>query len=88
MRGKGTAQVRQWKDALANQGERMLGGKHLPTLLELPYRAKKDHAEGIAIVGQKERRVWLMVIYDSAGKDRRVPPAGTRATIHELALLP
>jgi hypothetical protein len=66
----------------------MLGGKHLPTLLELPYREKKDHAEGIAIVGRKDRRVLLMVIYDSAGKDRRVPPAGTRATIHELALAP
>ena len=88
MRGKGTAQVRQWKDALANKGERMLGEKHLPTLLELPYREKKDHAEGIAIVGRKDRRVWLMVIYDSAGKDRRVPPAGLRATIHELSLAP
>jgi hypothetical protein len=86
MRGKGTAQVRQWKGALANRGERMLSGKHLPTLLELPYREKKDHAEGMAIIGRKDRRVLLMVIYDSAGKDRRVPPAGMRATIHELAL--
>ena len=64
----------------------MLSGKHLPTLLELPYREKKDHAEGMAIIGRKDRRVLLMVIYDSAGKDPRVPPAGMRATIHEVAL--
>ena len=88
MRGKGTSQVRQWKDALAKNGERMLSEKHLPTLLDLPYREKKDHAEGITIVGREDGRVWLMVIYDSAGKDRRVPPAGMRATVHELALSP
>jgi Protein of unknown function (DUF3616) len=85
MRGKGTSQVRQWKDAIANKGERMLSEKHLPTLLDLPYREKKNHAEGIAVVSLKDHRVYLMVIYDSAGKDRRAPPAGTRATVHELS---
>jgi len=85
MRGKGTAEVRQWKNALANKGERMLKQKELPTLLELPYREKKDHAEGMAIIGRKDRRIWLMVIYDSAVKHRRVPPAGMPATIHELS---
>jgi Protein of unknown function (DUF3616) len=86
MRGKGTAQVRQWHDALASKGERMLNEEQLPTLLELPYREKKDHAEGIAVIGRKEHRIWLMVIYDSAGKGRRVAPAGTMATVHELSL--
>jgi hypothetical protein len=85
MRGKGTAEVRQWKNALANKGERMLKQKDLPTLLALPYRAKKDHPEGMAILGRKDRRIWLMVIYDSADKDRRVPPAAMAATIHELS---
>jgi len=86
MRGKGTSQVRRWKGALANNGEQMLREKQLPTLLDLPYRAKKDHAEGITVVARKDGRLWLMVIYDSVGKDRRVPPAGTRATVHELSL--
>ena len=88
MRGKGTAQVRQWKDALATRGERMLRQKNLPTLLDLPYREKKNHAEGMTIIGRDDHRVWLMVIYDSAGKDRHVPPAGMRGTIHELPLSP
>ena len=66
----------------------MLSAKHLPTLLELKYREKKDHAEGITILGLDDRGIWLMVIYDSAGADRRVPPAGARATIHKLSLSP
>ena len=86
MRGKGTSQVRRWKDALANDGEQMLGDKQLPILLDLPYRAKKDHAEGITIVARKDGRIWLMVIYDSVGRDRRVPPGGMQATLHELSL--
>ena len=55
-------------------------------MLELPYREKKDHAEGITIVGQRGNRVTLMVLYDSAGKDRRLPPAAMWATVHVLTL--
>lgn len=88
MRGKGASQVRRWKDALAKNGEKILSGRQLPTLLDLPYRAKKDHAEGITVVARKDDRIWLMVIYDSVGKDRSVPPAGMRATLHELSLSP
>lgn len=87
MRGKGASKIRQWKDALAKNGEKMLSEQQLPTLLDLPYRAKKDHAEGITVVARKAGRIWLMVIYDSVGKDRRVPPAGMRATLHELSLV-
>jgi hypothetical protein len=86
MRGKGTSHVRRWKDALAEDGEQMLSEKQLPTLLELPYRAKKDHAEGITIVARKGGRIWLMVIYDSVEMDRRVSPGGMRATLHEMSL--
>ena len=57
-------------------------------LLDLPNRAKKDHAEGITIVARRDGRIWLMVIYDSVDKHRRVPPAGMRATLHELSLPP
>ena len=86
MRGKGKSQVRRWKGALAKNGEQMLSEKQLSTLLDLPNRAKKDQAEGITIVARKDGRIWLMVIYDSVDKKRRVPPAGMRATLHELAL--
>ncbi len=86
MRGKGTSQVRRWKNALAQNREQMLREARLPTLLELPYREKKDHAEGIAILGQKGHRLWLIVIYDSVRKDRRLAPAAMRATVHPLLL--
>jgi hypothetical protein len=86
MRGKGTSQVRRWKNALAQNREHMLRGAHLPTLLELPYREKKDHAEGITILGRNDDRLWLMVIYDSVRKDRRLRPAAMRATAHLLTL--
>ena len=88
MRGKGESQIRRWKDALANNAETILSKKRLPKLLELPYRAKKDQAEGITIVARQGMRIGLMVIYDSVGKGRRVPPAGMRATLHELSLPP
>ena len=88
MRGKGASQVRRWKGALAKNGEMILSEKQLPTLLKLPYRSKKDHAEGITPLARKSGRIWLLVIYDSVGKDRRVPPAGMRATLHELSLSP
>ena len=86
MRGKGESQVRRWKGALANNGEKMISKKQLPKLLDLPSRAKKDQAEGITIVARRDGHIWLLVIYDSVDKARRVPPAGMRATLHELSL--
>lgn len=86
MRGKGKAQVRRWKNALATRRESMLPQEHLPKLLELPYREKKDHAEGITIIGQRDNRVTLMVLYDSADEDRQPGPAAMWATVHTLAL--
>jgi hypothetical protein len=75
MRGEGTAQVRQWKNALRSQGERMLDKSALRPLLELPYREKKGRPEGIAIVGRAGDRIRLLVIYDSARKNRRLSRA-------------
>jgi len=86
MRGKGTAKVRCWTNALADRGERLLHGHQLPALLELPYRAKKDHAEGIAVLTRKDRRLLVMVIYDSADHDRVLPPAAMKTTVHALTL--
>jgi hypothetical protein len=86
MRGKGTSEVRFWKNAIGRRAESMLSAKQLPTLLEVKYRAKKDHAEGITVLRRDARAVLLLVIYDSAGADRRVPPAGLGATIHRLPL--
>ncbi len=86
MRGKGTAQIRLWKNALRNRVEQLLGKDDLPTLLELPYGEKHDHPEGLTVIGRRGRRVAVLVIYDSAGKGRRVAPAGTRASVHTVSL--
>ena len=55
---------------------------------DVPYRENVNHAEGITVVARDDHRVWLMVIYDSAGKNRRASHAGIQATIHELRLSP
>lgn len=84
MRGKGRAHVRRWKSALAGTGDRLVDRDNLPVLLELPYREKKDHAEGIAIVQRKGRHLWVLVFYDSAANTRPLRQAATRATLHRL----
>jgi uncharacterized protein DUF3616 len=86
MRGKGHSKVRQWRNALGVRGERLIDGERLPTLLDLPYRAKKDHPEGIAVLGRTRDRARVIVIYDSAVRRRSLPPAAMRATLHDLPL--
>ena len=86
MRGKGECHVRQWKGALAVKRDSITGQRELPKLLELPYREKKNHAEGITIVGRHGTRVLLMAIYDSVGKDARAGRAAMWATLHTLVL--
>ncbi|HVJ74750.1 MAG TPA: DUF3616 domain-containing protein [Casimicrobiaceae bacterium] len=86
MRGKGQSKVRLWRNALATRGERMLRDDDLPTLLELPYREKKDHAEAITVVGRRRNLLLVLVIHDSVARHRRVPPAGMRATLHALTV--
>ena len=88
MRGKGEATVRVWRDALrAKQSRASCAANGCPKLLALPYREKKDHAEGIAVrrVASGER-VSLLVLYDSASRKRRSAPAAMSATLHSLSL--
>lgn len=86
MRGKGASRVRVWKNALSVKRETIVRGEQMPTLLELPYREKKNHAEGIAVLGRKRANVALLVVYDSAERDPRVPPAAMTAVLHSLTM--
>jgi hypothetical protein len=86
MRGKGEATVRLWRDALRARRSSLVRRDRLPTLLELRYREKKDHAEGIAVLGRERDRVALLVLYDSASRKRRPAPAAMSATLHSLSL--
>jgi hypothetical protein len=86
MRGKGKARVHRWKNALAVRRDSMLGRRELPTLLELPYGEKKNHPEGITIVGQRGNRIGLMTIYESVDNDQRAGRAAIWATLHPLVM--
>ena len=85
MRGKGKSRVHRWKGALSVQRDSMIGREDLPTLLDLPYGEKKNHPEGLAIVGQRAKRVLLMVIYESIDTGRRAGRSAMWATLHALA---
>ena len=60
MRGKGKATVRVWKGALRARDDSLVKRDRLPELLELPYRQKKDHAEGMApsVSAKVSVRMW------------------------------
>lgn len=85
MRGKGPSQVRLWRNALAARSGRLLEEDDLPLLLELPYREKKDHAEGITVLGWDARHVLLLVIYDSVSKPDAGAAGTMRTTMHEVS---
>jgi len=86
MRGKGKARVHRWKNALAVKRDSMLERRELPTLLELPYGEKKNHPEGITIVGQRGNLLGLMTIYESVDDDQRAGRAAIWATLHPLVM--
>jgi len=86
MRGKGKARVHRWQNALAVRRDSMIGRRELPILLELPYGEKKNHPEGITMVGQRGNRIELMTIYESVDDDQRAGRAASWATLHRLVM--
>jgi hypothetical protein len=83
MRGKGRAEVLRWKNATAVTTEHLVKRAQLPVLLDLPYAKKTNHAEGIAVLTDGGHR-QLLVIYDSAKKDRRLRAGAMKATLHRI----
>ena len=86
MRGKGEARVCVWKDALRARSQSLVRRDRLAEVLVLPYREKKDHAEGMALVERRGDRASLLILYDSASRKRRVAPAAMVAQLHEVTL--
>jgi hypothetical protein len=86
MRGKGKATVRVWKDALRARADSLVRRHRLATILTLPYREKKDHAEGMALLARRGARASLLILYDSASGRRRVAPAALTAELHAVTL--
>jgi hypothetical protein len=86
MRGKGEATVRVWKDALRARAESLVRRDRLASILTLPYREKKDHAEGMTLLARRGARASLLILYDSAAGRRRVAPAALTAELHAVTL--
>jgi len=86
MRGKGEATVRVWKDALRARAESLVRRDRLASILTLPYREKKDHAEGMTLLARRGARASLLILYDSAAGRRRVAPAAMTAELHAVTL--
>jgi len=40
----------------------------------------------MTVLARRNRRALLLLIYDSAGPRRKVPPTGTRADLHDISL--
>jgi hypothetical protein len=69
---------------LSKSGKGLLTKRaQLPVLLDLPYAKKTNHAEGIAVLTDGGHR-QLLVIYDSAKKDRRLRAGAMKATLHRI----
>lgn len=66
----GPVRLSAWPGCL-DAGEQMIvTADELEPLLEVPYRRGADHAEGIAILGRRDGRSEVMVVYDSPARDR------------------
>jgi hypothetical protein len=86
MRGKGEATVRVWKSALRARADSLVERERLAVVLELPYRQKKDHAEGMTLLARRGDLASLLILYDSASRKRRVAPAAMTAELHAVTL--
>ncbi|HYD65966.1 DUF3616 domain-containing protein [Azospirillum sp.] len=67
----GPVSVYRWAGALASEEGQVVPRDHLVRLLDVPFGAGCDHAEGIARLERPGAAPLLMVAYDSPAPDRR-----------------
>ena len=60
--------IYQWKNALTAGAESLTFSKDLIKLVAVPFREKKDHAEGLALV--TDAPLSVLVCYDSPDDSR------------------
>ncbi|MDX6694839.1 MAG: hypothetical protein QOF02_2442 [Blastocatellia bacterium] len=80
----GPSTLYRWRGATAAAEETLVRGERLERVLEIPFGAGNDHAEGIAIVPGTEQPRQLLVVYDNPGGDRKAGPGEVRADVFEL----
>lgn len=67
----GPVQVHRWHDAAHSDGAEVVRGDEISRLLDLPYGAGDDHAEGITVLdGGEGGNRQLLVVYDSPAPER------------------
>lgn len=83
----GPSWVLRWRDAIFDTTSGVVESDRIEPVLELPYRGRLDHPEGIAIApGTGRKRRALIVVYDSPAPERiGSDPARLTADVFALA---
>ena len=80
----GPVAVFAWPGALDAADEMIMPRKGLRQVLEVPYEAGADHAEGMTFIGQDAARPSLMICYDSPAPQRIVAANQVRVDVFTL----
>jgi hypothetical protein len=75
----------RWKEAAHLTKESLVPRDELEKVMDIPYGQGEDHAEGITLFSPGGGEPGsLMVVYDSASKDRQLGDSGMKADIFAL----
>ena len=81
----GPVRVLRWRRGTAAKAETMVSGDRLERVLDVPYGAGSDHAEGLTLFSWgRGSPDSILVVYDSASKARRVGASGVAADVFRL----
>jgi hypothetical protein len=76
--------IYKWPSALDTANEAVVPREELRLILEIPYAAGADHAEGITLVDPDSTNPKVMVCYDSPAPGRIVSDNAVRADVFAL----
>jgi hypothetical protein len=82
----GPVKVFRWRGGAAPREESFVFAEDLPVVLDVPFGAGTDHAEGMTLFtpdGGEARS--LLLVYDAASKARRKGTNGVDADLFALA---
>jgi hypothetical protein len=78
----GPVTVFRWPGGTEPEGESLVFADRLPIVMQIPYGRGTDHAEGMTLFGEDARS--LLVVYDSASKERKKEINAVEADIFDL----